>query len=243
VRAKQCKVFVSGIILLGGVQAAFAIDQGGQRGKIDPATGKPEASTEGNPGGWIGQDDYPQGAEAIGNVIYIKFSISVDPDGKAASCTILKTGGDPKLDAATCRLLRVHGKFHPALDPSGNAVPGTWSRSVRWVKPNFARENPGKKSSGVSNGEENTSYYFRPSDYPSDALRIGAEGSVTVSIRIGANGLVTDCQVSQSSGNASLDAKTCEIASTRIPLVPAKDENRNPIVSWITLPAVKWVLP
>ena len=52
---------------------------------------------------------------------------------------------------------------------------------------------------------------FSTDDYPLDALRKSEAGTVAVALKIGADGRVTDCVVTGSSGSASLDAQTCRI--------------------------------
>jgi len=57
--------------------------------------------------------------------------------------------------------------------------------------------------------------WFTDLDYPADARRASAQGSVSVVLSIDTSGHVTGCRVSASSGNASLDAATCQLATRR----------------------------
>lgn len=88
----------------------------------------------------------------------------------------------------------------------------------------------------------NPAQYFGPDEYPSAALRAGAQGRVVAKLTVGTNGRVTDCVVETSSGNRDLDDTTCRIAKSRVRFTPAQDQNGNPIASSYTLP-VRWVLP
>jgi protein TonB len=86
------------------------------------------------------------------------------------------------------------------------------------------------------------SQYFGPDAYPSDAQQAEASGRVVAKLTVGTNGRVTDCVVTTSSGNGSLDRATCSISKRSVKFTPAKDDAGNPIVSTYTLP-VRWVLP
>jgi protein TonB len=68
------------------------------------------------------------------------------------------------------------------------------------------------------------SSFFRPGDYPPEALAAHAEGQVRIHIVTGPDGSVSDCTVIASSGHAQLDQATCAIARARFRFVPAFDE-------------------
>lgn len=59
------------------------------------------------------------------------------------------------------------------------------------------------------------------SDYPRAAR--AAEGSVTVSFTVETDGSVSGCRVTESSGNADLDATTCRLIERRLRYSPARD--------------------
>jgi protein TonB len=60
-------------------------------------------------------------------------------------------------------------------------------------------------------------------DYPRDAYRERAGGTVTARLAIGADGRVTDCTVTRSSGRAELDETTCRLIRQRFRYAPARD--------------------
>lgn len=66
-------------------------------------------------------------------------------------------------------------------------------------------------------------------DYPRDASRTGATGSVTATLDITPQGRVTGCTIVRSSGTPSLDATTCRLAKQRFRFEPARDAAGNPI--------------
>ena len=83
---------------------------------------------------------------------------------------------------------------------------------------------------------------FSTDDYPQSALRNEEQGSTSVSLTIGANGRVSGCSVTWSSGSSSLDSTTCSILTRRARFTPAKDQAGNPIGD-TTRTTVRWVLP
>ena len=68
---------------------------------------------------------------------------------------------------------------------------------------------------------------FRESDYPSSALDNEEQGTVAVVLSIGANGRVSNCSVSSSSGSRTLDSATCRVLTSRARFTPARDSSGN----------------
>lgn len=66
-------------------------------------------------------------------------------------------------------------------------------------------------------------------DYPAAARKARASGTVHVRISVGANGDVTGCSVTRSSGNEALDATTCRLIERRFRYRPATDAQGRPI--------------
>ena len=60
-------------------------------------------------------------------------------------------------------------------------------------------------------------------DYPRAAGDAGAEGTVLAHFEVGTDGLVSDCRVVSSSGNAELDETTCRLIERRFRYAPARD--------------------
>lgn len=79
-------------------------------------------------------------------------------------------------------------------------------------------------------------------DYPTAALRSGVEGIVRFTLAVGADGTVNSCEVTQSSGNADLDATTCTLMMRRARMKPATDPAGLPIEGrWSS--SVRWEIP
>lgn len=97
-----------------------------------PASAKPL----GNPGAWIGSDDYPAAALRAGDQGRVVVSVEIDTDGTPGSCIIETSSGHSSLDLATCQAITAHGDFLPALDSGGQPMRSRWtSPGVRWLLP------------------------------------------------------------------------------------------------------------
>lgn len=79
-------------------------------------------------------------------------------------------------------------------------------------------------------------------DYPPEAIDKHQEGAVAFKLAIDAQGKVTTCAVTASSGAASLDAATCALVSARAQFVPARD-NSGAAVSGKFSSRIRWVYP
>ncbi|NNC72037.1 MAG: TonB family protein [Sphingomonadaceae bacterium] len=62
-----------------------------------------------------------------------------------------------------------------------------------------------------------------PRDYPRSARRARAEGLVGTTVHVGADGRVSRCIITNSSGNAALDETTCRLIRERFRYEPARN--------------------
>lgn len=81
-----------------------------------------------------------------------------------------------------------------------------------------------------------------PEDYPSLDLNAEHEGTTRFSLTIGADGRVSSCTVTGSSGWPGLDNATCKLITRRAKFSPALDESGQPTAGGFAN-AVRWVLP
>jgi periplasmic protein TonB len=70
---------------------------------------------------------------------------------------------------------------------------------------------------------------IKDSDYPDAAYRARIGGSLTTQFVVGVNGRVTNCSVTESSGNADLDEGTCRLVMRRYRYRPARDARGQPV--------------
>jgi TonB family protein len=71
----------------------------------------------------------------------------------------------------------------------------------------------------------NLNQYFSADDYPETALIRRAEGTTYFRLQVDAEGAITNCTVTRSSGNAALDAATCSVLLGRARYEPARDSS------------------
>ena len=69
----------------------------------------------------------------------------------------------------------------------------------------------------------NPGLWVTTNDYPSEALREEREGLVGFSLTIGADGRVSACKVTSSSGHDDLDAAACSLITQRARFDPARN--------------------
>lgn len=65
--------------------------------------------------------------------------------------------------------------------------------------------------------------YVTGDDYPIEAMRSGAEGTVRFTVVVAPSGMVTACTIDAGSNDASLDRATCDIVRQRAHFRPATD--------------------
>ncbi|GLR47972.1 energy transducer TonB [Sphingomonas astaxanthinifaciens] len=79
-------------------------------------------------------------------------------------------------------------------------------------------------------------------DYPADAIRREEQGTTAFRLTIDATGRPRQCDVTESSGSATLDQTTCRIFLSRVRATPATDGNGVAVTGTISS-RVRWVLP
>jgi protein TonB len=88
----------------------------------------------------------------------------------------------------------------------------------------------------------NPGSWANTNDYPARALREEREGVTRFSVSVGADGRVTSCNVTGSSGHSDLDETTCRLIQRRARFNPATDgEGRPTTDTWSS--AVRWEIP
>lgn len=79
-------------------------------------------------------------------------------------------------------------------------------------------------------------------DYPSAAMRDGAQGVTGFRLDIGPDGKATNCTVTSSSGSSLLDDTACRLLVRRARFSPAKDADGNPMPASYSN-RVRWQIP
>jgi TonB family protein len=193
-----------------------AADDG--RSAIGPPPVSPDAlasRSRANLASYLSDDDYPVEAIRAREEGTVSFRLEVGADGSVTGCSITESSGSATLDATTCALLSSRARFRPARDAAGLPVPDSVSARTRWVLPP-----PDPLADSLAGALDNL-------EYPPAALRNNEQGRVTFVLEVSAEGTVTACQVTDSSGSAVLDAWTCA-ALRRVRLAPWLDESGRP---------------
>jgi protein TonB len=102
---------------------------------------------------------------------------------------------------------------------------------------------PPRKTVSAQSAKGDLRTLFSTDDYPASALAAGAGGSAQAELTIGADGRVTGCNLTRSTGNSALDSATCNILRRRAKFTPARDSNGNPTSDTIRTPTITWVIP
>ena len=76
--------------------------------------------------------DFPN-AEAIigaGGIVGVRYTIEID--GHVTQCSVIRSSGNPVLDATTCRLIERRFRYRPWLDAAGRPVRATVVHNQEW---------------------------------------------------------------------------------------------------------------
>ncbi len=82
---------------------------------------------------------------------------------------------------------------------------------------------PPPKKVTPARAKANLGSLFSDEDYPTSAVRAGESGATSFRLEVGANGRVTNCTVTSSSGSSALDSTTCRLLRSRARFSPATD--------------------
>ena len=110
------------------------------------------------------------------------------------------------------------------------------------VQPSFPTQPPEPKKVEPARAKANLGSYVSDADYPADAVRREEQGVTRFRLTVSADGRVSDCTVTGSSGSTSLDSATCRLMKSRARFAPARDSDGRPTTDTIAN-AIKWVLP
>ena len=79
-------------------------------------------------------------------------------------------------------------------------------------------------------------------DYPTSAMREQKQGVTGFRVSVGADGRVSDCSVTRSSGSSELDDTTCKLITRRARFTPALDGDGKPTTGTYSS-SVRWQIP
>jgi TonB family protein len=142
-----------------------------------------------------------------------KVTVAFTPaeDGRTKTCRIVRKSKEPRLDAASCRIVTERARFAPNGE---QRLVFVWDVEKA---PHNSRASPGDPLLIM---REN---WITEEDYPSAAVRNDESGHIWYRMDVSASGLPQRCTIVESSGSAVLDAQTCHIAMQRAIFIPASD--------------------
>jgi TonB family protein len=112
--------------------------------------------------------------------------------------------------------------------------------SFRRHPPDPFAEIPATPSPAVATGAEparakaNLGSLITDDDYPAASIRNHEEGVVGFRLSVGADGRVTDCAITSTSGFPTLDETTCRILRARARFTPARGSNGNAVADTVS---------
>lgn len=118
----------------------------------------------------------------------------------------------------------------PTAAPSGG---GTGSGPAAGAGTGGGTGGDGYGGGGGGTDLEQIAGEITPRDYPRNLRDAGVGGTVGLSFRVEANGLVSRCRVTQSSGVPELDALTCRLIMQRFRYRPSTDRYGRPIADTV----------
>ncbi len=88
----------------------------------------------------------------------------------------------------------------------------------------------------------NLASYISNDDYPDSAIRNEEQGTTAFRLDVGADGRVSGCSVTGSSGSSALDNATCRLLRSRARFTPATDSSGARTSDSVS-GRIRWVLP
>lgn len=99
---------------------------------------------------------------------------------------------------------------------------------------------PDRSQAGTPRG--NPGRWATNDDYPARAMRDGREGTTGFRVTYGADGRITSCDITSSSGHDDLDAETCKLITRRGRFNAGKDRDGNPTGGTYSN-RIRWQIP
>ena len=174
----------------------------------------PAVAQQGPPTLYIGPIDYPAGVAPIDRERRVGVRYIINTDGRITDCTVVRSSGEQLLDDESCRIVRERARFRAQRDGTSARMNFVWRSETSTEFP-IVRGAPLPLVSIV--------WLIRDNDYPEEARRRNEEGTVTIAVTVGMNGMSQGCTIVGSSGSPSLDRRTCEIVNARAMFLPASD--------------------
>jgi protein TonB len=83
--------------------------------------------------GEITSRDYPPDLRDVGIGGRVKFTFTVEPNGRVGRCTVTRSSGVPELDVLTCRLVQQRFVYRPSTDSYGRPIEDEVDGEHDWI--------------------------------------------------------------------------------------------------------------
>lgn len=146
---------------------------------------------------WFVPSDLPVELLPANEAKFVRFSLTVGPDGKPQDCRVERTSGIPTLDAFTCKLAERRARFHAARGADGRPAYGVYRTSVRWLMASGYLQDAGQDA-----GDALLTVNRLPGGLSSPA-------SVNVTFALDRAGNMSSCSAQPGSAHAALAQVAC----------------------------------
>lgn len=205
-----------------------------------------------SPSSWISRQDVSRIPPNSLKSSFSKFSVNVLKSGAVSDCQIETSSGSSELDSLICLSLELRGKYKLAngydADKNNNRVSVVFyarregSFLKIWDFTYSKKENLGDISDKAwALPLNDPGLWVRSSDYPKEAKKIRAVGTVNFVVKVSQDGLPIACVIVKSSGNILLDNATCSLVMKRAKFNPPKNIQGNYEEGYFPS-GVNWVL-
>lgn len=188
---------------------------------------------------YVTDDDYPLEALRGHEQGMAAFRLGVGIDGSVTSCVITSSTDSPSLDETTCRLMTERAHFTPALDRRGRPTTDTATGRINW---RIQEAEPVGPQEPVRAGWINLRPYLGAADFAAEVRDLGVDGVVDFRLTFSPTGTVTACRVVNSSGNHTLDERTCTLMTERVRIEPALNADGVADTAFVNA-TIHWRLP
>ena len=154
------------------------------------------ADPVGSPARWVRASDLPRSED---QTAVTTFDLTIDQSGRPIHCTVIIASSSDRLDAAVCAAVMKRARFRPARDATGLPIPSVRRDRVVWVP----------DGSGLNSWSKDPDVVVST---PTISNRVRALTEVVI-VMDGA-GVVDECFVAESAGNAALDDLACAVVQS-----------------------------
>jgi protein TonB len=99
-------------------------------------------------------NQYPPRARAAGEQGRVGFRVTLDREGYASACEVIRSSGHPRLDEETCQLIMTRGEFKGIRDANGRRVNAVVEGVLNWKLPGGASNQARPRTIAAANAPD-----------------------------------------------------------------------------------------